>query len=191
MSTLVLKTPEQLTQVIDSLVLTAAEKFNLNKRMANHARQFFRGQIRAQRDIDNNPYQARRHRKVSTVTRGVRGKHGDKHKRKSLAMNTVNNKNMLFGLGRALRTHVTQDGFAVGLKGVAARVGREHNEGAQMSFTTRVNGYYNSKTGGWEGGVKTQRNYQMPKRAFIGWTPVLERELLAMAAEHFALEDAP
>ncbi|MFA0676969.1 virion morphogenesis protein, partial [Vibrio sp. 10N.222.51.A6] len=49
---------------------------------------------------------------------------------------------------------------------------------------------YNSKTGQWTGGVRTKRNYQMPKRTFIGWTPALERELLAMAAEHFALEDA-
>ena len=97
---------------------------------------------------------------------------------------------MLLGFGQALRTHVTEDSFEVGLKGVAARIGQEHNQGAQVSFTTRVNGHYNSKTGQWAGGVKTKRNYQMPKRTFIGWTPALERELLAMAAEHFALEDA-
>ena len=190
MSTVTLKTPEQLTQVVDSLVLIATEKFELNKRMANHARQFFRGQIRAQRDIDNNPYQARNARKASVVVRGVQGKHGEKHKRRLLALNTVNNKNMLFGFARGLRTHVTEDSFSVGLKGVAGRIGREHNEGSQMSFSTRVNGYYNPKTSRWEGGVRTKRNYQMPKRTFIGWTPALERELLAMAAEHFALEDA-
>ncbi|MFA0678629.1 virion morphogenesis protein, partial [Vibrio sp. 10N.222.51.A6] len=50
MSELTLATPEQLTQVVESLVLTASDKFELNKRMANRARQFFRQQIRAQRD---------------------------------------------------------------------------------------------------------------------------------------------
>ena len=190
MSTVALKTPEQLTQVVERLVLTATEKLELNRRMANHARQFFRGQIRAQRDIDNNPYQSRNNRKVSFIYRGKRGKHGKKHQEKRLVLNTVNNKSMLFGFARGLRTHVTDDGFAVGLKGVPGKIGREHNEGSQMSFTTRVNGYYNSNTGRWEGGTRVKGNYQMPKRTFIGWTPGLERELLAMAAEPFALEDA-
>lgn len=178
MSELTLATPEQLTQAVESLVLTASDKFELNKRMANRARQFFRQQIRAQRDIDNNPYQSRTRRKTTQLWDGTQ------------AQNTVNNKNMLLGFGKALRTHVTEESFEVGLKGVAGRIGQEHNQGAQVSFTTRVNGQYNSKTGQWTGGVKTKRNYQMPKRTFIGWTPALERELLAMAAEHFALEDA-
>lgn len=187
---LTLQTPEQLTQLVDSLVLTASEKFDLNKRMANHARQFFRSQIRAQRDIDNNPYQARTSRKISTVTRGVHGKHGAKHQRKLLALNTVNNKNMLYGFIRGLRTEVSEDNFAVGLKGVAGNIGRQHNEGSNVSFSTRVNGFYNQRTGRWEGGNLTKRNYEMPQRTFIGWTPELERELIAMAAEHFALQDA-
>lgn len=186
----VLQTPDQLTQVVDSLVLSATEKFDLNKRMANHARQFFRAQLRAQRDIDNNPYQSRTHRKGKVISRGVHAKHGAKHQRKMLALNTINNKNMLFGFIRALRTQVSEDSFAVGLKGVAGRIGREHNEGAKISFSTRVNGYYNPNTGRWEGGLLTQQNYKMPQRAFIGWTPQLERELMAMAAEHFALQDA-
>ncbi|KJY78964.1 phage virion morphogenesis protein [Vibrio nigripulchritudo] len=190
MSEITLKTPEQLTQVIENLTLTASEKFDLNRRMANHARNFFRGQIRAQRDIDNNPYQARNARRATLVTRGVRGKHGAKHRRTRVALNTLNNKNMLLGFISALRTHVDEDQFQVGIKGLAGKVAREHNEGSQISFTTRVNGFYDSKTGKWTGGTLTKRNYTMPQRAFIGWTPALERELLAMAAEYFALEDA-
>ena len=183
-----LTNPEQLTQMVDALVLTASDKFELNKRMANRARQFFRAQIRAQKDIENNPYQARNARKVSLVSRGVRGKHGDKHQRTLIALNTVNNKSMLLGFSKALRTSVTNDSFEVGIKGLAGRMAAEHNEGAQISFTTRVNGFYNNKTGQWEGGVATKRNYKMPKRTLIGWTPALERELMAMAAEHFTTE---
>jgi|GEM_PF-1866962 len=197
MSELTLQTPEQLTQIVESLVMTAAEKFELNKRMANRARQFFRQQVRNQRDIDNNPYQSRTARKATVFSRGIRGKHGAKHDRQLVALNTVNNKSMLFGFSRALRTQVSEESFAVGLKGVAGNIGREHNEGSQISFSTRVNGFYNAnykkdgkRVGRWEGGHLTKRNYQMPKRTFIGWTPALERELMAMAAEHFALQDA-
>lgn len=178
MTELTLRTPEQLTQVVESLVLTATEKFDLNRRMANRARQFFRGQIRAQRDIDNNPYQSRTRRKKVTTRDGQDGNY------------TANNKNMLLGFGRAMRTIVTEENFEVGIKGVAGDIGREHNEGSEISFTTRVNGFFNSKVGRWTGGKLTKRNYTMPQRTFIGWTPTLERELLAMAAEHFALEDA-
>lgn len=188
MSDLTLRTPEQLTQVVESLVLTATEKLDLNRRMANHARQFFRAQIRAQRDIDNNPYQSRTQRKASVFSQGVRGKHGDKHKRYKVALNTVNNRNMLTGLSKSLRTRVDEESFEIGLTGVAGRIGRQHNEGSQLSFTTRVNGFYDNKTGRWQGGTKVKQNYQMPQRTFIGWTPALERELLAMAAEHFTTD---
>ncbi|PJC85298.1 virion morphogenesis protein [Vibrio sp. HA2012] len=178
MNELTLRTPEQLTHVVESLTLTATEKLGLNRRMANHARQFFRAQIRAQRDIDNNPYQSRTRRKRVELSRGL------------VAQNTVNNKNMLMGLSKALRTRADDKSFEVGLAGIAGRIGQEHNQGSQLSFTTRVRGFFDSKTGRWEGGLRTKRNYQMPKRTFIGWTPELERELMAMAAEHFALEDA-
>ncbi|NOI79238.1 virion morphogenesis protein [Vibrio tubiashii] len=178
MSELALTTPEQLTQVVDSLVLTASDKFDLNKRMANRARQFFRQQIRAQRDIENNPYQSRRSRKKVRLNEGGTGQI------------TANNKNMLLGFAKALRTQVSEQSFEVGLGGVAGLIGREHNQGSQVSFTTRVNGFFDSKTGRWSGGTLTKRNYTMPKRTFIGWTPALERELLAMAAEHFALQEA-
>lgn len=178
MSELTLATPEQLTQVVESLVLTAEERFNLNRRMANRARQFFREQIRAQRDINNNSYQSRTRRKVTRLTNGQQAQH------------TQNNKNMLLGMSKALRTKVTETGFAVGLTGIAAKIGQQHNQGATLSFTTRVNGFYNSRIGRWEGGTQVKRQYQMPKRTFIGWTPKLERELLAMAAEHFTLQEA-
>jgi len=190
MTELTLATPEQLTQVVNSLVLTATEKFDLNRRMANRARQFFRQQIRQQRDTDDNPYQSRSSRKASIKYQGVRGKHGAKHRRAMIALNTVNNRNMMLGFMSALRTRVTEDNFEVGVSGIAGRIGREHNEGSMITFTTRVNGYYNSKTGLWEGGIKTKRNYEMPKRTFINWTPALERELMAMAAEHFIQQEA-
>lgn len=181
---LTLQSPDQLTQVVESLVMSASEKFDLNRCMANRARQFFRQQIRAQRDIDNNPYQSRRKRKKTRIYKDIDMRSYD------VAKNTVNNRNMLMGLSKALRTQVTEDSFSVGLTGVAGKIGRDHNEGREISFTTRVNGFYNSKTGRWEGGVGTKRNYRMPQRTFIGWTPLLERQLMAMAAEHFALENA-
>lgn len=174
MTELTLKTPDQLTQVVNSLVLTATEKFDLNRRMANRARQFFREQIRAQRDIDNNPYQSRTKRKQVT--------HKGSH--------TVNNKNMLLGFSKALRTKVTEQSFAVGLTGVMGLIGREHNDGSQLSITTRMNGFYDSKTGRWTGGTLTKLNYTMPRRTFIGWKPALEQELLAMAAQHYTFEEA-
>lgn len=178
-STSTIHTPDQLTQLVDSLMLKASEKFDLNRRMANRARQFFRQQIRAQRDIHKNPYQPRRKRITTKKYHDIDGKSF------SLARNTINNKNMLLGLSRSLKTSVTDRKFEVGLTGVAAAIGRKHNEGSSVEFTKRVNGFYNSRTGKWEGGVKTKGNYEMPKRTFIGWTPELEGELLAMAAEAF------
>ncbi|MEZ8745980.1 phage virion morphogenesis protein [Vibrio sp. 10N.286.49.E1] len=182
MSELTLATPEQLTQVVESLVLTASDKFELNKRMANRARQFFRQQIRAQRDIDNNPYQSRRKRKKTRIYKDIDGKVY------STALNTTNNKNMLMGFSRSLRTYVSDDSFEVGIKGIAGKVAAEHNEGQSVSFTTRANGFYNSKTSRWEGGTLTKNNYRMTKRTLIGWAPELEQELIAMAAEYFVLQ---
>lgn len=167
-----LENPQQLTQLVDSLVMAATNKLDLNRQMANRARQFFRAQIRTQRDIDNNPYQSRTTRKRISL-------------RKDSAKVTQNNRNMLMGLSKSLRTQADEKSFEVGLTGVAGKIGHDHNEGQTISFTTRVNGFYNSKTGKWEGGRATKRNYQMPQRTFLGWTPKLERELMAMAAEHF------
>ena len=175
-----LENPEQLSSMLEGLALSPAQQFELNRKLANRARQFFRGQISKQRDIDNNPYQARRKRKVSIVSRGMRGKHGTKHQYNKVARNTVNNKNMLLGLSRALKTVVSDDAFKVELTGVPGKIARQHNEGQTLSFTTRLNGFYNSKTNQWEGGTRTKGNYRMPKRTLLGWTPTLERELMAM-----------
>ncbi|WP_172562565.1 phage virion morphogenesis protein [Vibrio furnissii] len=179
-----LSTPEELTQLVNRLVISAEERFDLNRRMANRARQFFRQQIRAQRDIDNNPYQSRRRRVSTRVYYDMSGRSF------TVAKNTVNNKNMLLGLSRSLKTNVDHDGFEVGLTGVAAAIGRKHNDGGTIEFTTRVHGYYDSRTGRWRGGQRTKNNYQMPQRTFLGWTPLLERELLKMAASMLALKAA-
>ncbi len=171
--------PEQLTSAINSLIMSDDNKFKLNRLLANRTRQYFRAQIRQQRDIDGNPYQSRTRRKISTKV-----KSGAKEK----VHNTQNNKNMLMGISRALKTEVTKDNFEVGVAGVLGNIGRVHNEGREMSFTTRMKGFYNSKTNQWEGGTKVKGNYRMPKRTFIGWTPALERELLAMLADYFLQE---
>ncbi|OCH43712.1 phage virion morphogenesis protein [Aliivibrio fischeri] len=172
--------PEQLTAAINSLVMSDDKKIELNRLLANKTRQYFRGQIRKQRDIDGNPYQSRTRRKISTQYKA-----GDKEEIKL----TQNNRNMLMGLSRALKTSVSKEDFEVGVTGVLGRIGRQHNEGQTLSFTTRMRGFYNSKTNQWEGGTKVKGNYQMPKRTFIGWTPTLERELLAMVATYFLEEE--
>lgn len=174
--------PEQLTSAINSLIMSDDKKFELNRLLANRTRQYFRAQIRQQRDIDGNPYQSRTRRKISTIYRN-----GGNEKAFN-TQNNKNNKNMLMGISRALKTEVTKDNFEVGVAGVLGKIGRVHNEGREMSFTTRMNGYYNSKTNQWEGGTKVKGNYRMPKRTFIGWTPALERELLAMVADYFLQE---
>ncbi|AAW86504.1 hypothetical protein VF_2009 [Aliivibrio fischeri ES114] len=165
-----LTSPEQLSHAINNLLLTDAEAFELNRRLANRSRQFFRQQIRQQRDIDGKAYKKRARRKITLDSKSKKAK---------------DNKNMLLGFGRALRTRVSKDDFEVGLAGVVGNMARVHNEGKSVSFTTRVNGFYNSNTSRWEGGTAVKRNYKMPKRTIIGWTPSFERELLAMVAEHY------
>ncbi|WP_083239648.1 virion morphogenesis protein [Vibrio scophthalmi] len=178
-----MKSPHELTSFLQGLSFSSQERLALNKNLANHTRRFFRRQISQQRDIDNNPYQERRKRKLSVVSRGVRGKHGAKHKHNRIARHTLNNKNMLLGVSRALRTSISEDEFGVGLSGVAGRIGRTHNDGEKVTFTKRLNGYYNRRTGKWEGGIKVKSNYEMTKRTFIGWTPSLVKELQAIAVD--------
>ena len=165
-----LKTPEQLTQIIDGLILTSSERLDLNKRLANRSRQYFREQIRKQSDIDGKRYTARKRPKITLDSKTQKAK---------------NNKNMLMGFSRALKTTVTDKSFEVGLAGLVGKIARVHNAGQSVSFTTHVNGFFNSKTSQWEGGTLTKKNYTMTKRTFIGWTPALERELLAMVADNF------
>ncbi|PMM19573.1 virion morphogenesis protein [Vibrio lentus] len=168
--------------------MSASNKFKLNRRMANRARQFFRQQIREQRDIHNEPYQPRSRRTQKIVVKGIRGKHSAKYRKAHLVLNTVDHGNMFRGLSKSLKTHVDDDFFAVGLAGVAGAIARKHNEGGWVEFTTRVHGHYNSKTYRWEGGREVKNNYEMPQRTFLGWTTELEQELIAMAAEYFVLQ---
>ncbi|MEC4729001.1 phage virion morphogenesis protein [Shewanella sp. D64] len=164
-----LTTPEHLTAMLEGMALSPSQALALNRTLANRSRQFFRAQIRQQRDIDGTPYQPR------SSKRGTRSRLAQKE-----VFNTKSASNMLMGLSRSLQTYATNDGFEVGLTGLAAKIGREHNEGATLSFTTRINGFYNSRTHQWEGGRRQKNNYRMAKRTFIGWTPSLERELMAM-----------
>ena len=173
-----LTNPEQLTSMLESMALSPTQKFELNRKLANRSRQFFRAQIRQQRDIDNTPYQER--------TRRTRKQLND-----NVILSTKSNKNMLMGLSRSLKTQVDNESFEVGLTGVPAKIGRQHNEGQTMSFTTRLNGFYDSRTNQWMGGVKTKNNYRMPKRTFIGWTPSLERELMAMMRAELLMNMEP
>lgn len=165
-----LTSPEHLTRAINDLALTSADKFDLNRRLANRSRQYFREQMRAQRDVDGKSYQKRGRRKITLDSKTKKAK---------------DNKNMLLGFGRALKTRVDENSFEVGLAGLVGSLAKVHNKGQSVSFTTHVNGYYNTRTSRWEGGTKVRQNYTMPKRTFIGWTPALERELLAMVAEHY------
>ena len=170
-----LNTPEQLTLILENLILTSSERLNLNKRMANHSRQYFRGQIRTQSDIDGKRYTARKRQKITLDSKTQKAK---------------NNKNMLMGFSRALKTTVTDKSFEVGLAGLVGKIARVHNEGQGVSFSTHVNGFFNSKTSQWEGGTLTKHNYTMTKRTFIGWTPALERELLAMVGKSLTSKEA-
>lgn len=174
-----LTNPEHLTSMLENVALNPRQQFQLNQKLANHSRRFFRAQISHQRDIDNTPYQSR--------TRRTQKQQADP----KVVLNTKSNRNMLMGLSRSLRTNVTGEAFEVGLTGIPAKIGREHNEGQTLSFTTHVNGFYDSKTSRWKGGVKTKNNYRMPKRTFIGWTPSLERELMTMIRAELVMNMEP
>lgn len=160
-----LTNPEQLTTVLNSLVMDASERFELNKKLANHSRQYFRDQIRKQQDIDGHAYHARKTKRITLDRKTQKVK---------------SNKNMLTGFSRALRTQVTDRAFEVGIAGVAGNMAKVHNNGLGVTFTKRAKGFYNSRTSRWEGGTRVKDNYTMTKRTLIGWTPSLERELLAM-----------
>ena len=156
-----IKTPEHLIALVNSFELDDKAKFALNKKLANTTRKIFRSQIRAQRDIDGKAYAPPKRRKVSIDKQGK----------------AKVNKNMLMGLSRMLQTHVSSDSFSVGLSGLAGKIARTHNDGKTVTYTRRMNGWFNSKTNQWEGGTKRKAAYTMPKRTMIGWTPEIERQL--------------
>lgn len=156
-----IKTPEQLIALVNSFELDDKAKFALNRKLANTTRKIFRSQIRAQRDINGKAYAPPKRRKVKIDKQGK----------------AKVNKNMLMGLSRMLQTHVSNDAFSVGLSGLAGKIATTHNEGKTVTYTRRMNGWFNSKTNQWEGGTKRKAAYTMPKRTMIGWTPEIERQL--------------
>lgn len=157
-----IKTPENLLTLLKSIELDDKARFQLNRKLANHTRRAFRGQIRAQRDIDGKSYAPRKRRAVNIDKQGK----------------AKVNRNMLMGMSRMLQTHVSSDSFSVGLAGLAGKIAKPHNEGKTVTYTRRMNGWFNSKTNQWEGGTKRKAAYTMPKRTMIGWTPELERQLV-------------
>lgn len=160
-----IKAPEDIVTMLQNLTLTDKERFDLHRRLANKTRKFFRGQITAQRDIDGKPFAPRKRRKTGYV---------DKKTGKFIRRGNLEQRgNMLMGFSRMLKTQVGKDGFAVGVASFA-EIAKRHNEGKAITFSTRIKGWFNSKTNKWEGGRKAQLSYRMPKRTFIGWTKELE-----------------
>jgi len=167
MATLDIKTPEHLMDMLASLQLTSAKQKQLNKELASDTRNFFRGQIKKQSDINGTSYAPRKRRA----------------ERERIGMKKVN-RNMLTGLSRMLMPQSDENGFSVGIAGVAGKIAKKHNEGQAISYTTRMNGWFNSKTNRWEGGIKRKAAYRMPKRTFIGWTPKLEQQIAHKIMQH-------
>ena len=196
-----IKTPEALITLLEQLPLKGKERLALNKVLANHTRRFFRGQIRAQRDVHNNTY-APPSRNASTSTASIlrlQKKGISKRARKrtsskkrvehNLTANQVyqrvtKNNNMFSGLSNDMRTDVSEEGFGVGLAGLTGHIAGIHNQGSTVSFTTRVNGWFNNKTRKWEGGKQVKNYYQMPKRTLIGWNKTLEQEIAHIILQH-------
>lgn len=191
-----IKTPEHLVTLLKSFELDSKARFELNRKLANHTRKAFRSQIRAQRDINDKAYAPRNRANEVRVTRSILRKQAKGYSKKTrkrtssksrtnyeldaFEINTriTRNNNMFTGLSNDLKTQISSKDFSVGLSGMSGHIARKHNEGKTISFTTRLNGWFNSKTRKWEGGREVKNYYQMPKRTMIGWTPELERELV-------------
>lgn len=156
-----ISTPAQLITLLEQVPLKGKERVALHRVLANHTRKFFRGQIKAQRDIDGNAYAPRKHRTKKADKNGKIATKG----------------NMLLGMSRNLKTQVSESDFSVGLAGLEGHIANIHNAGQSVVYPRRINSFFNNKTNRWEGGVKQKATYQMPKRAMVGWTPVLQREL--------------
>lgn len=157
-----IKTPEQIQGLLESLTLSDKERYKLNVKLANLTRRFFRKQIAQQRDIYGVKYK-RRKKPANTFTNS--GKH------------VKANYNMFMGLSRMLQTQVSNDSFSIGLAGVSGKIAQVHNEGQTVSYTRRMNSWFNTKTNRWEGGLKSKAIYRMPKRTFIGWSDTLEQQI--------------
>lgn len=173
-----IKTPERIQSLLNELTLSPKERKALHIELANDTRQFFRGQIRKQRDIHGTPYAPRRRRKPAYVVNG----------KKVYRQNLEQRRNMLTGLGRMLMTQADESGFSVGLGGLAGKIAQVHNEGQAVTYTTRMNAWFNSQTNRWEGGRKSQQAYRMPERTFIGWTKDLEQQIAHKIYQRMELE---
>lgn len=163
-----IRSPDQIVDLLKSLELSDSDKKKLNRNLANMSRRYFRAQIRAQRDIDGKRYAPRKRRNVTLSKSGK----------------VKTNRNMLTGLSRMLMTAADADGFNVGLAGMAAKVGRIHNEGETVSFPRRMNGWFDSKSNSWKGGTKGTGRYKMPQRPFIGWSKDLVQKIQMEIIKH-------
>lgn len=167
-----LSTPEQLVATLKTLAMPAKEKMALNRKLANMARQYFRAQIREQRDVlTDKAYLPRttrsnkwRRLKESNVSRKVAGN----KKRARL---------MFSGISKQLRAYPEQDGFRVGLEGLMGKIGMVHNDGGMVEFSYRMHGFFNHQKNRWEGGRKQTGYYEMPERPFLGWNEELIKQL--------------
>ena len=151
-----IKTPEHIEQMLESLILSRAKRKKLHRHLSNQTRRYFRSQIRKQRDIKDLPFAPRsRRNKVNLDMR----------------------RNMFTGLSKMLMAHSDEEGFSVGLAGLAGVIGEVHNEGKTVNFPARINGWFNKNTNQWEGGKKVRMAYKMPQRTIVGWSPKLEQEI--------------
>lgn len=164
-----LDSPQEISELLKGLEMSDAERKKLHKDLANQARRYFRGQISAQRDIHGTPYTPRRRRKPMYIKPG-----GEKVYRQTLQQG----RNMLMGISKAIQTKPTAEGFEVGVGGAVGKVGIKHNDGKTIRFTYRMHGWFNAKSGKWEGGRKAHLAYKMPKRPFIGWNTEAKVQIL-------------
>lgn len=167
-----LSTPEQLVATLKTLAMPAKEKMALNRKLANMARQYFRAQIREQRDVlTDKAYLPRTTR--SNKWRKIR----DSSISRQVAGNKKRARLMFSGISKSLRAYPEQDGFRVGLEGLLGKIGMVHNEGQMVEFSYRMHGFFNNKTKKWQGGRKQTGYYEMPERPFLGWNDELIRKL--------------
>lgn len=166
-----LRTPEQLVATLKTLAMPAKEKMVLNRKLANMARQYFREQIRDQRDVLTGK---------AYLPRTTRPNKWRKLRDSNTAQMVSANKRariMFSGISKQLRAYPEQDGFRVGLEGLLGKIGMVHNEGQMVEFSYRMHGFFNKKTNKWQGGRKQTGYYKMPERPFLGWNDELIRKL--------------
>jgi hypothetical protein len=172
-----LQTPDHLVAMLKSLTLAPKERLELNRKLGNMARQYFRSQIREQRDVmTGKAYLPRKRGKVDGWT-GERYTHQTIDYERTREMKKKRARLMFTGLSRDMRAYSDDAGFRVGLGGLSGHIGMIHNEGRSVEFSYRMHGFFNTKTARWEGGQKQTGFYKMPARPFIGWTPELVKRL--------------